>query len=420
MLRKVSPDVRSESVVTKAPILHGRRQPAILGGEPLFQDPVYITRPLRGNRGTFDQLLARVFEEQWFTNDGVLLKTLEERLRLRLGTGFCALFCNGTVALQVALRSLDLRGEVITTPFTFPATVHAIEWNGLTPVFCDVDPGTYNLDPSAAADLVTKQTSALLPVHVFGNPCDVIGLQELAETNGLKLVYDAAHAFGVHHRGQPIGCWGDLSMLSFHATKLFHTAEGGALVGPDRDRFGQVALLRNFGIVNEEEVQGVGLNGKLSELHAALGLVLLDVVDDEIEARGRLMERYRSGLSQFEGLVFQTMAAETTPNHAYCTIEVDEERFGLSRDLLHRALRAENIVPRKYFYPLCSENLSYRHLPSAHPARLPNAHRLASRILCLPLYGELGTEAVEKIVACIGAIQSNVAKVRAVMGTERS
>lgn len=407
-------------MVTSGSVVRSRRPLAILGGAPLFPVPLYTTRPRLPSRDTFDRLLGRIFETRWFTNDGALVKSLEERLRGRLGTGFCAAFCNGTVALQVALRSLDLRGEVITTPFTFPATVHAIEWNGLTPVFCDIDPRTYNLDAIAAAAVVTKETSALLPVHVFGNPCDVVGLQKLADNCGLKIVYDAAHAFNVQHRGRPIGCWGDLSVFSFHATKLFHTAEGGALVGPDDARLPQVALLRNFGIVNEEEVRGVGLNGKMSELHAALGLAMLDLVDEEIEARGRLLDRYRSGLSRCEGLTFQDMAAETTLNYASCTIEVDEERFGVSRDVLHRALRAENIISRKYFYPLCSDNPRYRHLPSAQPSRLPNAHRLASRILCLPLYGELEPENVDKIVECIAAVQATASKVRGGAGSERS
>lgn len=357
-------------------------------------------------------MLEGIFESRWLTNDGALVKQLEARLRQHLGLGGCAVFCNGTVALEVALRTLDLTGEVITTPFTFPATVHAIQWNGLTPVFADIESDTYNLDVSSAAELVTSRTSAVLPVHVFGNPCDVVGIQDLAERNGLRVVYDAAHAFGILHKGKPIGCWGDLSILSFHATKLFHTCEGGAIVGPSETWFPKIALLRNFGIVNEEEVRGVGLNGKLSELHAAMGLALLDIVPEEIKARGRLSAHYRERLSAVKGLSFQRLAAETDYNHAYFPIEIDAQGFGLTRDVVHRALRAENVLARKYFFPLCSENESYRHLPSAHPDRLPNARRLASRILCLPLHGELTLEDVDKIVDCIVAIQTHAPGIR--------
>ena len=392
-----------------------RRLPAIAGGDALFPDPVYFTRPQVPDETVFADLLDTIFRARWFTNDGAMVQRLEDHLRLRLGVGFCAAFCNGTVALQVALRSLDLSGEVITTPFTFPATVHAIEWNGLTPVFCDIDPVTYNLDPTRAVELVSERTSALVPVHVFGNPCDVIGIQRLANERNLKVVYDAAHAFAVSHAGRPIGCWGDLSVLSFHATKLFHTCEGGAVVGPNPSRPVEIGLLRNFGIVDEDEVRGVGLNGKMSELHAAMGLALLDLVDREIEARGRLAARYRARLCEVEGLAFQRVAPDTTPNYGYCTVEVDAERFGLSRDQVHLALRAENIITRRYFYPLCSENQSYRHLPSAHPDRLRNAHRLAARILCLPLYGELTPGEIDRIVDGILAIQRNAARVRSVL-----
>jgi dTDP-4-amino-4,6-dideoxygalactose transaminase len=388
------------------------RTPALLGGPPRFAKPLYVTRARRPTGPEFLQLMNGVIEARWFTNNGALVLRLEEALRARLGVGFCAAFCNGTTALQAALRALDLRGEVLTTPFTFPATVHAIQWNGLTPVFCDVDPDTYNLDAARAAELVTDRTAAVVPVHVFGNPCDVVAIDRLAAACGLRVVYDAAHALGVLHRGRPIGNWGDLSILSFHATKLFHTAEGGAVVGRDAARFGVLALLRNFGIVSEEEVQGVGVNGKLSELHAALGLALLPGLDDEIAARGRLVQRYRARLSDIPGLRFQRLADDTVPNNAHFTLEVDADAFGLSRDELHAALRAENVVTRKYFHPLCSENASYRTLPSARPDNLPNARRLATRVMCLPLYGDLPADDVDAIVDVLLAIRAAAPRVR--------
>lgn len=388
------------------------RTPALLGGKPAFEDPVTVTRALSPDRALFEQQLDRVLGARWFTNHGPVVQELEARVRERLGAGFCAAFCNGTVALQAALVSLDLEGEVVTTPFTFPATVHAIRWTGLVPVFCDVDPETWNLDPARAAERVGGRTCALLPVHVFGNPCDVDALDALARARGLRTVYDAAHAFGVRHRGRPIAEFGDLSVVSFHATKIFHTAEGGAVLGRDPACYERLALLRNFGIAGEEEVRGIGSNGKLSELHAALGLALLPAEAEERLARAGLTRRYRERLSELEGVCFQRIAPDTERNHYNLAVEIDPEGFGLTRDELHRALRAENVVARKYFHPLCSENPAYRELPSADPAELPNAHRLARRVLCLPLFGELGEEGVERVCEAIVAIRANAGAVR--------
>ncbi len=389
-----------------------RRRPAVLGGDALFSSPVYVTRPRLPDRAALDRHIDTIYATGRLTNNGPLVRKLEARLAHKLDAGFCAAFCNGTVALQVALRALDLSGEVITTPFTFPATVNAIEWNGLSPVFCDIDPDTWNLDVTKVSELVTERTGAILPVHVFGNPCDVGQLDELSRRHGLRVIYDAAHAFAVRCNGRPIGGWGDLSILSFHATKLFHTCEGGAVIAAGDARAARVRLLRNFGIVGEEEVQGVGLNGKLSELHAAVGLEVLDHVDQEIAERGALDARYREMLSGLEGLRFQKIADGTEPNYAYFTVHIDEASFGLSRDEVHEALRAENIVSRKYFFPLCSANDSYRQLPSAQPARLPHAHRVANGVLCLPLYGDLPADDVEKICECLRDIRASAADIR--------
>jgi dTDP-4-amino-4,6-dideoxygalactose transaminase len=392
------------------------RKPALLGGEPAFGEPLYITRPTLPPRAALDREVDRIYESGWLTNSGPLVPELEHRLAERLGVPWCAAFCNGTVALQTALRSLDLDGEVITTPFTFPATAHAIEWNGLTPVFCDIDPHTYNLDPACAAALVDERTSALLPVHVFGNPCDVEALAALAAKHELKIVYDAAHALGVTHRGRAIGDFGDLSILSFHATKLFHTAEGGAVIGRDASLLKRIALLRNFGIVNEDEVRGVGTNGKMSELHAALGLALLGGLDGELDGRARAHAVYLERLAAVEGIGMQRLAPETTYNHAYFPIEIDAAAFGLTRDQVHAAMRAENIIARKYFWPLCSENDAYRHLPSARPERIPNAVRVASRVLCLPLFGELTPDDVHRVSDSLLAIRAAAPEIARALG----
>jgi dTDP-4-amino-4,6-dideoxygalactose transaminase len=388
---------------------------AILGGKPAFEQPLYVTRSLEPDPQVFEAHVKDIFAARWFTNDGRCVRELEARLAERLGVGFCLVFCNGTVALQVALRALELSGEIVTTPFTFPATVHAIQWNGLVPVFCDVDPETYNLDPRAAESCLSPATSGILPVHVFGNPCDVERLEKLAINHRLRVLYDAAHCFGVETLGRSIGSWGDLSVLSFHATKLFHTAEGGAIVGSDPALRKRISALRNFGILDEETVKGVGLNGKLSEVHAAIGLALLDRIDEEIERRTRLVQRYRAALEGVAGLRFQQLARHTRPNCGYFPVEVDAERFGLDRDGVFRALRAENVYARKYFFPLCSENESYRDLPSARPELLPHARRLAARVLCLPLFGEMADSDVDRIGDLIGRIQREADPVRAAL-----
>lgn len=386
--------------------------PALLGGTPAFPSFVYVTRSLVPDADRLADLLARVLQSRHLTNDGPLIHEFQARLAERLGVGWFAATCNGTTALQIALRALELRGEVITTPFTFPATVHAIEWVGLTPVFCDIDPVTYGLDPAVAASLVTDRTSALLPVHLFGTPCDVEGLERLARRHALRLVYDAAHAFGVSTRGRSIGTWGDLAVFSFHATKIFHTAEGGAVVGHDPALFERVASLRNFGIRNEDEVEGVGINGKMSELHAAVGLALLGQVDDEIAARRRLQAHYRTRLAAIDGIRLPAVPEGTDSNHAYLPIEIDADGFGLGRDQVRRALLFENIAARPYFAPLCSENAVYRHLPSAAPERLPNAHRIASRVLCLPLYADLGLDGVERVADALAALHAAAPVIR--------
>jgi dTDP-4-amino-4,6-dideoxy-D-glucose transaminase len=388
------------------------KRPAILGGAPTFPEFIYVARAAAPDADRLARLLARVFASRQLTNDGILVHELQERLALRLGVGWCAALTNGTTALQLALRALDLSGDVITTPFTFPATVHAIDWLGLTPVFCDIDPETYNLDPAAAETLITDRTSAILGVHVFGNPCDVRALERLRVRRGVRLIYDAAHAFDVRVDGRGIGTWGDLSALSFHAAKMFHTAEGGALVGADAALFERVAALRNFGIRDESTVHGVGINGKMSELHAAVGLALFDRIDDEIATRRRLQARYVARLGEVEGIRFQRVDPATTPNHAYCTIEIDPTGFGLSRDQVRQALLFENIAARHYFWPLCSENPYYRGLPSAAPYRLPNAHRVASRVLSLPLYGELSEEMVDRIGDALIALHAAAPLVR--------
>jgi len=386
--------------------------PVVLGGEALFAADVFVTRPVLPDPDVFSRLCAGMFASHWLTNAGPLVIELEERLATHLGVSSCITFCNGTTALLTALRALDLSGEVITTPFTFPATPHCIEWNGLTPVFCDIDPDTYCLDPAQVEERIGPKTTAIVPVHVFGNPCDVVAFERIADQHGLRIVYDAAHCFGVEHRGQPIGAYGDLSVLSFHATKVFHCSEGGAVLARDPALQEKLALLRNFGIVDENEVRGVGLNGKLSELHGAMGLLVLDQMTDERTRRAQLTMLYREGLAGLPGVRLQRVAEDTVENHFNMTIEIDPEGFGLTRDDLQRALVAERVVTRKYFYPLCSENECYAKLPSSVSEHLMNARRVASRILSLPLYGDLGESAVHAIIETVCALHASAPAVR--------
>ena len=387
-------------------------RPALLGGEPVFEETLFVTRPITPSAAAYAKRTSALFDSHWLTNAGPSTLELEARLAKKLDVAFCLAFCSGTTALLTALRGLGIEGEVITTPFTFPATAHCIAWNGLRPVFCDIDPETYNLDPAAVEAAIGPETSAILPVHVFGNPCDTDALQELADRHGLKLLYDAAHAFGVTYRGTPIGRFGDLSALSFHATKVFHTAEGGAIVSGSDASQRQLALLRNFGIVDENRVEGIGLNGKMSELHAELGLLVLEEFDAEVTRRAALYELYRSRLDEVPGIGFQRFAEGTHRNFFNFTIEVDAEAFGLTRDELHSGLAPEGIAARKYFHPLCSENECYRELPSAATERLPHASRVSQRILSLPLHGELDEAHIDGVCDAVIGLREHADSVR--------
>jgi dTDP-4-amino-4,6-dideoxygalactose transaminase len=373
-----------------------------------FETPVYVTRPVLPPLSSLMVRLEEVWATQQLTNLGTQHERLEAALRAHLGVRQLSLFTNGTVALLTAIRALGLGGEVLTTPFTFPATPHALSWSGITPVFCDLDPVTLNIDPAAAERAVTDRTSGILAVHVYGNPCDVEGLQRVADRHGLKIVYDAAHAFGTRVHNAGIGTFGDATMFSFHATKLFHTAEGGALACNDALLKARIDDLRNFGIYGPEAVETVGLNGKMSELHAALGLSVLEGVAGELAGRRRLLARYRERLAPVEGIACLPLPTGVENSCQYCVVRIDETAFGCSRDALHAELRAYNVFTRKYFYPLCADYHCYRHLPSAAAANLPVAIRAVREVLCLPLYGSLSESDVDRICDMVVAIHEGV------------
>lgn len=360
---------------------------------------VTVTKPSLPPLEEYVKLLRDIWDRQWLTNKGFYHDELERELAKYLGVPYVSLFCNGMVALQVGLQALKITGEVITTPFSFVATTHAIYWNHCTPVFCDIDPVTCCLDPDKVESLITPRTTAILPVHVYGIPCDLDRLQTIADTYGLKLFYDAAHAFAVRVCDTSILNCGDLSMLSFHATKVFNTAEGGALVTTDRKLKQRIDYLKNFGFANEVTVVAPGTNGKMNELQAALGLVQLRHVNAEIERRRVIDEIYRQELANVPGIRVMAPPANATRNHAYFPVFVDETRYALSRDRLYERLKRLGYNGRRYFYPLISEFPAYRNLPSS--ARVPTALELSRGVICLPIYADLHLDTVRAICSTI-------------------
>ena len=384
-----------------------RKRPRSTSSGDLLQslrlpEPVRVAQPTMPPIEKYQDLVKVIWDSKWLTNGGHFHQEFERRLAEYLGIEHVSLFCNGTIALLVALQTLRINeGEVITTPFTFPATAHVLYWNRIRPVFCDIEETTFNLDPGCIERLIGPETKAIMPVHVFGNPCNIDGIQEIADRHGLDVIYDAAHAFGVRYRDHPIVEAGDLSVLSFHATKLFTSIEGGAIVSKTAGEKKRVDFLKNFGFANEETVIGPGINGKMNEFQAAFGLLQLDMIDAEIANRRRLTATYRKCLAGIPGIRVQDDLPAVQHNYAYFPVLVNEEQYGMSRDALYNRLKDFNIFARKYFYPLCTQFSCYSALPSAAPANLPVAQRISQRILCLPLYGTLEDETVRKICAVI-------------------
>jgi dTDP-4-amino-4,6-dideoxygalactose transaminase len=356
---------------------------AILGGTPAFAEPVHVGRPNIGDRDRLMERIAGVIDRRWLTNDGPLVHEFEGAVAEALGVPHCIAMCNGTVALEIAIRAAGLTGEVIVSPFTFVATAHALQWQELTPVFCDVDPRTHNIDPARIEELITPRTTGILAVHLWGRPAPVEELTEIADRHGLRLLFDAAHAFGCSHRGRMIGGFGTAEVLSFHATKVINSFEGGAIVTGD-DEFAEVVrLMRNHGFADYDEVSHVGTNGKMSEVAAAMGLTSLESRDEFVEANRRNHEAYRAGLGGVDGVELIAYDESELCNWQYAVIEVDESA-ALSRDDLQRVLWAENVLARRYFYPGCHRMEPYRTLFPDAGKRLPQTERLADRVLVLP------------------------------------
>jgi dTDP-4-amino-4,6-dideoxygalactose transaminase len=362
--------------------------------------PIYVTQPFLPPLEEFTPYLEKIWENKWLTNGGPFHQELEAKLCEYLGVDHLALFANGTLALVTALQALRIGGEVITTPFSFVATAHSLLWNGIKPVFVDIQPGTFNLDPEKIEAAITPHTTAILPVHVYGNPCEVDKIQRIADTYGLKVIYDAAHAFGVRYKGESLLKHGDLSVLSFHATKIFNTFEGGAIVCPDAKTKKRIDDLKNFGFHDELTVVAPGINGKMNEVQAAFGLLQLKHIDQAIEKRREIDGQYRKHLEGVTGIWCAPLPEETDYNYSYFPLLIDNE-YPLSRDELYERLRKHGIYARRYFYPLISEFPMYRGLASASADTLPVARDVANKVLCLPIYPALELQDISRIVDLI-------------------
>lgn len=362
-----------------------------------MEDKIFVTRPSLPPLEEFTEYLKDIWANRQLTNNGNYHQQFEKELADYLGVKHLSLFSNGTLALITALQTLRITGEVITTPFSFVATTHALYWNGIKPVFCDIEPENFNLDPDKIEAAITPKTTAIMPVHVYGNPCDVEAIQKIADTYGLKIIYDAAHAFGVTIGADSVLNFGDLSVLSFHATKVFNTFEGGAIVCHDEKTKQRIDYLKNFGFADEVTVVAPGINAKMNEFQAALGLLQLKYIDKEIEKRKEIAKMYREGLAGIKGIKFLSDLKNVKHNYQYFPILIEGQAYGKNRDEVYEFLKTQNIYSRRYFYPLISQFPTYRGLSSASANNLLMAERIAKEVLCLPMYGDLDST-VQKII----------------------
>ena len=362
---------------------------------------ITVTSPLLPNLEEFNLMLKEIWNSKWITNNGQFHQQLEQNLAEYLGVPYVSLFTNGTLPLLTALQALRVTGEVITTPYSFVATTHCIWWSGCKPVFVDIDPATGNIAPDKIEAAITPKTTAIMPVHVYGKPCDTQRIQEIADKYGLRVIYDAAHAFGVKVDGESILNAGDVSTLSFHATKVYNTLEGGAMIMQDKEMKKRVDYLKNFGFANEIEVIAPGINSKVDEVRAAYGILNLRQVDAAIEARHQVAIKYREALRPVDGISFMDDMPGVRHNYSYFPIFVDAEKYGMTRDELYFKMKEQNVLSRRYFYPLISEFSTYRGLPSASKENLPNAHKMADSVICLPMHHALGEDDIERVLKLI-------------------
>jgi dTDP-4-amino-4,6-dideoxygalactose transaminase len=362
---------------------------------------ITVTSPLLPDLEDFNLMLKEIWSSKWITNNGSFHRQLEAALCEYLKVPYISLFTNGTLPLITALQALNISGEVITTPFSFVATTHSIWWNGIKPVFVDIDPLTCNIDPDKIEAAITPRTTAIMPVHCYGNPCDTARIQAIADKYGLKVIYDAAHAFGVDVNGKSLLEAGDMSTLSFHATKVYNTIEGGALVMHDEQTKKRIDFLKNFGFAGETEVVAPGINGKMDEMRSAYGLLALKIVDDAIDARRQVALKYREALKDVKGIRFFDESEGVKHNYSYFPIFINAQEYGMTRDELYFKMKENNVLGRRYFYPLISSFSTYKGLDSASVKNLPVANMLADQVICLPMHHDLSENDVERVLTQI-------------------
>ena len=365
------------------------------------KDIITVTSPLLPDLDEFYKLLKDIWDRRWITNNGSYHQMLEKALAEYLKVPYISLFTNGTLPLLTALQALRITGEVITTPYSFVATTHSIWWNGCKPVFVDIEEDTCGIDPDKIEAAITPKTTAIMPVHCYGKPVKMDAIQAIADKYGLKVIYDAAHAFGVEVDGKSVLEAGDMSTLSFHATKVYNTLEGGALIVKDAATKKRIDYLKNFGFANETEVVAPGINSKMDEVRAAYGLINLKQVDAAIEARHQVATRYREALRDIPGIRFFDDMPGVRHNYSYFPIFVNEKEYGKSRDQLYFEMRDRGILGRRYFYPLISTFSTYRGLPSASPENLPVATKIANEVICLPMHHELSEGDINRVLDCV-------------------
>ena len=366
-----------------------------------MDNQITVTSPLLPDLNEFNEMLKQIWDKRWITNNGDFHRQLEAELAYYLNVPYISLFTNGTLPLITALQALDIKGEVITTPYSFVATAHSIIWNNLSPIFVDVDLQTCNIDPNKIETAITPKTTAIMPVHCYGNPCDIEAIQKIADKYNLKIIYDAAHAFGVKINGQSILNYGDLATLSFHATKVFNTVEGGAIICRSKEMKQNIDKLRNFGFCSETEIEGVGINGKMDEIRSAFGLLNLRKIDNAITDRKIIAERYSDAFKNIDGINCLKFPQNVEQNYSHFPIFVNKHKYGMSRDSLYQKLKDNNILSRRYFYPLITSFKPYSDIPSANPKNLPMANKLADTVICLPLYPHLSKQDQQKIIEII-------------------
>ena len=357
---------------------------------------ITVTSPLLPNLADFNEMLQQIWDSKWITNNGSFHKQLEKELASYLKVPYISLFTNGTLPLITALQALRITGEVITTPYSFVATTHSLWWNGCKPVFVDIDPATGNIDPDKIEAAITPQTQAIMPVHVYGKPCDTQRIQEIADKYGLKVIYDAAHAFSTEINGRSIGTYGDITMYSFHATKLYNSVEGGCLTYNNPDLVRKIYNLRNFGIRSEELVEEVGINGKMNEIQAAIGLLNLELFEKEQEKRSKVKSLYDNGLKDIKGIRIPKMPSNTTNSYQYYPIVIEDD-YALTRNQVYEKFKELNILTRKYFYPACHDYECYKNDLAVKLADLSIVNDLKNKVLCLPYYGDLEQKIIEYI-----------------------